>query len=75
MRAVARQPLKFEPGTKGRVKIEVYASQTLLKGPDIWRGVSTGIADMADRVIHLSNGHISEIKANAEKKPAHALFW
>ncbi len=32
--------------TKGRVKIEVYPSQTLLKGPDIWRGVSTGIADL-----------------------------
>ena len=36
---------------------------------------NAGIADMADRVIHLSNGHISEIHANAEKKPAHELSW
>ena len=36
---------------------------------------NAGIADMADRVIHLSNGHISEIHANAEKKLAHSLSW
>ena len=37
---------QVEQATKGRVKIEVFASQTLLKGPDTWRGVSTGIADI-----------------------------
>jgi TRAP-type C4-dicarboxylate transport system substrate-binding protein len=37
---------QVEQATKGRVKIEVFSSQTLLKGPDTWRGVSTGIADM-----------------------------
>lgn len=33
------------------------------------------IAGMADRVIHLSNGHISEISANASKKRPKDLHW
>jgi putative ABC transport system ATP-binding protein len=33
------------------------------------------IAGMADRVIHLSNGHISEITINATKKSAAELHW
>lgn len=33
------------------------------------------IAYMADRVIHLSNGLITEIKANATKKPPRDLHW
>jgi len=33
------------------------------------------IADMADRVIHLSNGLISEIKKNETKKPPSELHW
>ena len=36
---------------------------------------NVGIADMADRVIRLSDGHIAEIRANAAKKPAHELSW
>jgi TRAP-type transport system periplasmic protein len=32
--------------TKDRVKIDVYPSQTLIKGIDMWKGVRTGIADM-----------------------------
>jgi TRAP-type C4-dicarboxylate transport system substrate-binding protein len=37
---------KVEDATKGKVKIEVYYSQTLAKGPDIWNAVKSGIADM-----------------------------
>jgi putative ABC transport system ATP-binding protein len=33
------------------------------------------IAGMADRVIHLSNGRITEIARNAVKKPPRALQW
>jgi TRAP-type C4-dicarboxylate transport system substrate-binding protein len=37
---------QVEEATKGRVKIEVFPSQTLVKGIDMWKGVRTGIADM-----------------------------
>jgi len=30
---------------------------------------------MADRVIHLSNGTISEVTVNASKKSPHELHW
>ncbi|TWU29676.1 ABC transporter ATP-binding protein [Bythopirellula polymerisocia] len=33
------------------------------------------IADMADRVIHLSGGHITGIEQNSTKKAAHELTW
>ncbi len=33
------------------------------------------IADMADRVIHLSDGQITEITENEEKRPARELHW
>jgi putative ABC transport system ATP-binding protein len=36
---------------------------------------NAGIADMADRVIRLSDGRIVEERHNAAKKPAHALSW
>jgi putative ABC transport system ATP-binding protein len=36
---------------------------------------NAGIADMADRVIRLSDGRIAEIHENAAKKPAHELAW
>src|SRR5512135_1346509 len=36
---------------------------------------NVGIADMADRVIRLSDGQIAEIRENAAKKPAHELAW
>src|SRR3981081_3123766 len=35
-----------EQGDKGRVKLEVFPSQTLIKGIDMWKGVRSGIADM-----------------------------
>jgi len=38
---------KVEEATKGKVKIEVYPSQTLAKGKDAWNAVKNGIADMA----------------------------
>lgn len=37
---------QVEEATKGRVKLEVYPSQTLVKGIDMWRGVRSGIADI-----------------------------
>ncbi|MDD5366774.1 MAG: ABC transporter ATP-binding protein [Gallionellaceae bacterium] len=36
---------------------------------------NAGIADMADRVIRLSDGHIVEERANAVKKAAQELSW
>lgn len=33
------------------------------------------IADMADRVIHLSNGFITRVDTNERKKPARELHW
>jgi TRAP-type C4-dicarboxylate transport system substrate-binding protein len=37
---------KVEEATKNRVKIDIFPSQTLVKGPDIWNAVKTGVADM-----------------------------
>jgi TRAP-type C4-dicarboxylate transport system substrate-binding protein len=37
---------KVEAATKGRVKIEIFPSQTLVKGPDMWKAVRSGIVDM-----------------------------
>jgi TRAP-type C4-dicarboxylate transport system substrate-binding protein len=37
---------QVEDATKGRVKIEVYPSQTLIKGVDMWKGIRSGIADI-----------------------------
>jgi TRAP-type transport system periplasmic protein len=37
---------QIEQATKGRVKIEVYPSQTLVKGPDMWKQVRAGVVDI-----------------------------
>ncbi len=37
---------KVEAATKNQVKIEVYPSQTLCKGPDTWNAVKSGVADI-----------------------------
>ena len=37
---------QVEEATKGRVKMEVYPSQTLIKGVDMWKGIRSGIADL-----------------------------
>jgi TRAP-type transport system periplasmic protein len=37
---------QIEEATKGRVKIEVYPSQTLVKGPDMWKQVRAGVVDV-----------------------------
>jgi len=37
---------QVEEATKGKVKIELYPSQTLIKGIDMWKGVRSGIADI-----------------------------
>jgi len=36
---------KAEAATKGRVKIDIYPTQTLAKGPDMWNAVKSGVAD------------------------------
>jgi putative ABC transport system ATP-binding protein len=33
------------------------------------------IADMADRVIHISGGEITHVDSNANKRPAAELKW
>jgi len=37
---------KVEEATKNRVKIDIFPSQTLAKGPDIFNAVKSGVADM-----------------------------
>src|SRR3981189_3240188 len=37
---------QVEEATKGRVKLEVFPSQTLIKGIDMWKGVPSGIPHM-----------------------------
>lgn len=37
---------RVEEATKGGVKIQIYPSQTLVKGPDMWRAVKSGITDI-----------------------------
>jgi putative ABC transport system ATP-binding protein len=36
---------------------------------------NAGIAGMADRVVHITNGHIGSIERNTRRKPARELFW
>jgi putative ABC transport system ATP-binding protein len=36
---------------------------------------NAAIADMADRVIHLSDGHIVEIHTNAQRRPVNSIVW
>lgn len=38
---------KVEEATKGRVKIELYPSQTISKGVDNWKAVRSGVVDIA----------------------------
>ena len=44
--ALAPWAKKVEEATKNRVKIDIYYAQTLVKGPDIWNAVKTGVADI-----------------------------
>jgi len=37
---------RVEQATKGRVKIQVYHSQTLSKGPDAYNAIKSGVADI-----------------------------
>ncbi len=37
---------QVEDASKGRIKFEVYPSQTLIKGIDMWKGIRSGIADI-----------------------------
>lgn len=36
---------------------------------------NAGIAEMADRVIYISDGRIAEVKTNAHRKPASEIVW
>jgi len=38
---------KLEEVTNNQVKVQIFASQTLVKGKDAWEGVKRGIADMS----------------------------
>ena len=37
---------RVEEATKGRVKIQIYPSQTLTKGVDTWKAVKSGVTDI-----------------------------
>ena len=45
-RALTPWVKQIEEATKGRVKIEVYPSQTLVKGVDMWKAASAGTIDI-----------------------------
>lgn len=45
--AIAPWAKQVEEATKGKVKIEVYYSQSLSKGKDNWTATKSGISDMA----------------------------
>ena len=36
---------------------------------------NTVIGSMADRVLHIADGRVAAIEANAERRPAHELAW
>ncbi|MDP1682477.1 MAG: ABC transporter ATP-binding protein [Burkholderiales bacterium] len=83
-RAVAKNPavlLCDEPtgaldSTTGVVVLEVLEKVNRELGTlTVLITHNAGIADMADRVIRLSDGHIAEMHRNAVKKAAHELSW
>ena len=83
-RAVAKNPavlLCDEPtgaldSTTGVVVLEVLEKVNRELGTlTVLITHNAGIADMADRVIRLSDGHIAEMHSNAVKKAARALSW
>jgi len=83
-RAVAKNPavlLCDEPtgaldSTTGVVVLEVLEKVNRELGTlTVLITHNAGIADMADRVIRLSDGQIGEIRVNAVKKPASELTW
>ncbi|HWQ95390.1 MAG TPA: ATP-binding cassette domain-containing protein, partial [Gammaproteobacteria bacterium] len=83
-RAVAKNPavlLCDEPtgaldSTTGVVVLEVLEKVNRELGTlTVLITHNAGIADMADRVIRLSDGHIAEIHSNPAKKAAHELSW
>lgn len=51
-----------------RVNREIHTTTVLITH-------NAGIAEMADRVIHLSDGYISEININEKKKKPNELVW
>lgn len=54
---------EVEKRTNGRVKITYYPGQTLLKGPKIFSGVETGIADIGTSVLGYSRGVFPAMEA------------
>ena len=83
-RAVAKNPavlLCDEPtgaldSTTGVVVLEVLEKVNRELGTlTVLITHNAGIADMADRVIRLSDGHIAEMHSNAVKKAARELSW
>jgi TRAP-type transport system periplasmic protein len=47
MNAIQPWVKRVEEATKGRVKIQVYPSQTLARGVDAWKAVKSGVTDIA----------------------------
>ena len=47
---------QIEAATKGRIKIQIYPSQTLAKGKQNWKAVKDGIADMSWNVMPYYTG-------------------
>ena len=83
-RAVAKNPavlLCDEPtgaldSTTGVVVLEVLEKVNRELGTlTVLITHNAGIADMADRVIRLSDGHIAETRSNPAKKSANELSW
>jgi len=83
-RAVAKNPavlLCDEPtgaldSTTGVVVLEVLEKVNRELGTlTVLITHNAGIADMADRVIRLSDGHIVEMRSNPTKQAARELFW
>ena len=47
MHAIAPWAKQVEEATKGKVKIQVFYSQTLTKGKDAWGATKSGVADIS----------------------------
>lgn len=53
----------IEKGTNGRVKIDLYAGGTLLKGPEVWDGLVEGVADMGTAIFAYNKGRFPVMEA------------
>ena len=47
---------QVEEATKGEVTFEIYYSGTLLKSPDVWKGLNSGVADIGSVPFFFTRG-------------------